>query len=172
MKINCGIVLLPIGRVGVGMVGRRFAYVGFCSTPEEAAKACKQHYPKADIHIDAVAAASASPILERWVATGEVPPDSIEIQGTDFQVAVWKKLKAIPRGKVKSYKEVAKSVGKPASFRAVANACGSNPVCLLIPCHRVVESNGGLGGFGGGLPMKKRLLTLEGVDCSKLPLCA
>ncbi len=172
MIINCGIVLLPIGRVGVGMAGRRFAWVGFCSTPEEAAKLCKQYYPRAEIHIDAVAAAMASPLLERWVATGELPADSIEVQGTELQVAVWKKLKAIPRGEVRSYKQIAKSVDKPSAARAVANACGANPVCLLIPCHRVIESSGGLGGYAGGLPMKKRLLTMEGIDCSNLPLCA
>ena len=70
-------------------------------------------------------------------------------------------MKKIPYGKTRSYKEVAKTIGHPKAFRAVGNANGCNSIPLIIPCHRVIESNGGLGGFGHGLKVKKQLLALE-----------
>ncbi len=83
------------------------------------------------------------------------------IQGTDFQKSVWKKMIQIPYGKTKSYGEIAKSLKKPGAARAVGTACGKNPILLAIPCHRVVGSTG-LGGFsGGGLSVKRKLLSLE-----------
>lgn len=87
----------------------------------------------------------------------------VSMNGTEFQRKVWQALAAIPKGKTLSYAEVAKRIGKPKAVRAVGTACGANPVALIVPCHRVVASNGGLGGFGGGLPMKRALLEKEGV---------
>jgi methylated-DNA-[protein]-cysteine S-methyltransferase len=82
--------------------------------------------------------------------------------GTSFQQKVWHALTKIPRGKTHSYQWVAQKIGKPKASRAVGAACGANPVPIIIPCHRVVATDGSLGGFGGGLPMKKRLLRIEG----------
>ncbi len=86
------------------------------------------------------------------------------IKGTKFQVKVWKYLKTIPRGKVKTYKEVAIAINSPKSARAVANACAKNPYAPGVPCHRVIRSNGTLGGFSGygGKKAKKKLLMKEG----------
>ena len=70
-------------------------------------------------------------------------------------------LRRIPRGQTRSYGWVAQRIGKPRAVRAVGAACGANPVPVIIPCHRVIASDGSLGGFGGGLPMKRRLLALE-----------
>jgi methylated-DNA-[protein]-cysteine S-methyltransferase len=83
------------------------------------------------------------------------------MKGTSFQKKVWAALKRIPYGKTRSYREVAKSIGHPKAFRAVGNANGSNSIPLIIPCHRVIESSGGLGGFGHGLKVKAKLLNLE-----------
>ena len=87
------------------------------------------------------------------------------LKGTKFQVKVWKFLKKIPKGKVKTYKQVAIGIKKPKSARAVANACGKNPYSPKIPCHRVIRSDGGLGGYSGkgGVKTKKKLLKLEGL---------
>ena len=85
----------------------------------------------------------------------------LDMRGTSFQKKVWAALKRIPYGKTRSYQDIAKSIGHPKAFRAVGNANGSNSIPLIIPCHRVIESNGGLGGFGHGLKVKKRLLDLE-----------
>ena len=83
--------------------------------------------------------------------------------GTPFQQNVWRALQTIPRGETRSYAWVAKKIGKPKAIRAVGAACGANPVPIIVPCHRVIASDGSLGGFGGGLALKKRLLALEGV---------
>ena len=86
-------------------------------------------------------------------------------KGTKFQRKVWKYLKKIPRGKTKTYSEVAAAIGSPSSIRAVANAVGKNPYPPKIPCHRVIRSDGSLGGYSGkgGIMQKKRLLRLEKV---------
>ena len=86
------------------------------------------------------------------------------LKGSQFQIKVWKYLKTIPKGKVKTYKQVAIGINKPKSARAVANACGKNPYSPKIPCHRVIRSDGTLGGFSGpgGLKAKQRLLKKEG----------
>ena len=87
------------------------------------------------------------------------------LKGTKFQLKVWNYLKKIPRGKVKTYSEVAKSIGKPLAVRAVANAIGKNPLAPQIPCHRVIRSDGSLGGYSGkgGIKTKKLLLKKEGI---------
>ena len=87
----------------------------------------------------------------------------MNLKGTKFQLKVWNYLKKIPKGKVKTYIEVAKGIGKPKAFRAVANAVGKNPYPPLIPCHRVIRSDGSLGGYSGkgGIKEKRRLLFLE-----------
>ena len=88
------------------------------------------------------------------------------LSGTKFQIKVWNYLKKIPKGKVKTYKQVAKGIGMPKAARAVANACGKNPYAPKIPCHRVIRSDGGLGGyFGrGGIRQKLKLLRSEKVE--------
>jgi O-6-methylguanine DNA methyltransferase len=82
--------------------------------------------------------------------------------GTAFTRSVWTACGAIPFGQVRSYRELAREVGRADAMRAVGQALGANPLPIVIPCHRVVRSDGALGGFGGGLPLKKRLLELEG----------
>ena len=85
----------------------------------------------------------------------------VDIYGTEFQARVWTAIKSIPYGETKSYSELAEEIGMPNAYRAVANACGANPVPLIIPCHRVVGKNGDLGGYGPGMDKKKFLLNLE-----------
>ena len=89
----------------------------------------------------------------------------MKLKGTKFQLKVWNFLKKIPRGKVITYSEVAKSIGKPLAVRAVANAIGKNPLAPQIPCHRVIRSDGSLGGYSGkgGIKTKRLLLKKEGV---------
>ncbi len=83
--------------------------------------------------------------------------------GTDFQQIVWQKLLSVRYGQVITYAQLAHLIGKPTAYRAVANALGANPIPIFIPCHRVIRSDGSLGGFSQGLEIKKFLLTLEGV---------
>ena len=85
------------------------------------------------------------------------------MQGTKFQLKVWKYLKTIPKGKIRTYKQVAAAINSPKSARAVANACGKNPYPETIPCHRVVKSDGTIGGYSptGGVDKKSQLLRME-----------
>ena len=91
----------------------------------------------------------------------------VDLHGTPFQLAVWKEMLRIPPGTTRSYGEVAKRIGKPKAFRAVAQACGANPVPIVVPCHRVVASGGALGGYTGGLDRKLALLASEGISSPK-----
>lgn len=85
----------------------------------------------------------------------------LDFRGTPFQKRVWSALAKIPYGQTRSYKEIAQAIGHPKAFRAVGNANGRNSIPLIIPCHRVIESNGRLGGFGHGVKVKKQLLDFE-----------
>ena len=90
------------------------------------------------------------------------------LDGTAFQLLVWNNLRKIPYGETISYGQLAKRIGSPDAARAVGLANGSNPIPIIIPCHRVIGSNGDLTGFGGGLPLKKKLLALESRQLSFL----
>ncbi|MBI5642147.1 MAG: methylated-DNA--[protein]-cysteine S-methyltransferase [Deltaproteobacteria bacterium] len=83
--------------------------------------------------------------------------------GTEFEIKVWKALARIPWGEVRSYGQVASHIGRPKAARAVGNACGQNPIPIIIPCHRVLKGDGGIGGYTGGIGIKKFLLELEGI---------
>ena len=83
--------------------------------------------------------------------------------GTPFQLRVWEALRAIPYGETISYRELAQRVGSPRAFRAVGQANGHNPISIIVPCHRVIAADRSLGGYGGGLDRKRKLLELEGV---------
>ena len=85
------------------------------------------------------------------------------VKGTYFQRKVWKELSKIPKGETRTYKQIAIALGNPNSSRAVANACGKNPRPIIVPCHRVIKSNGNLGGFtsAGGVKLKRKLLNFE-----------
>ncbi len=119
---------------------------------------------------------ASSPNLDRWRKLTAValqaalagrspkvlPPLDLS-SGTAFQQKVWAALREIPSGKTRTYSQLAGAVRKPLASRAVGSACGANPIPILVPCHRVLPTAGGLGGFSAGLEWKRRLLGLEGV---------
>ncbi len=86
----------------------------------------------------------------------------LDLRGTDFQIACWRALLAIPYGETRAYADIARAVGKPNAFRAVGMANNRNPIAIVVPCHRVIASDGTLCGYGGGLDVKRKLLELEG----------
>jgi methylated-DNA-[protein]-cysteine S-methyltransferase len=86
----------------------------------------------------------------------------LDLRGTDFQQACWRALLAIPYGETRTYADIARAVGKPKAFRAVGMANNRNPIAIVVPCHRVIASDGTLCGYGGGLDVKRKLLELEG----------
>ena len=85
----------------------------------------------------------------------------LDLRATAFQWRVWRQLQAIPYGETRTYREVAAAIGKPTATRAVARACATNPVALLIPCHRVIRTDGSMGGYRWGIPRKEKLLAQE-----------
>lgn len=111
---------------------------------------------------DAVSKAAAQ--LDEYFAGERTQFDlPLELQGTTFQKEVWSALADIPYGKTISYAELASMVGRPTAFRAVGQANGANPIPIILPCHRVLASGGRIGGYGGGLAMKRQLLAIEGI---------
>ena len=112
---------------------------------------------------------SAHPLLSESVRqlraylAGELREFSLplDLQGTPFQLRVWRELQTIPFGESRSYSQIAQAIGAPRAVRAVGAANGANPVAIIVPCHRVIGSSGKLTGYGGGLPLKRRLLDLE-----------
>ncbi len=86
----------------------------------------------------------------------------LDLRGTDFQKKCWRELLRIPYGETRTYAQIARAVGRPRAFRAVGMANHSNPIAIVVPCHRVIETSGGLGGYGGGLDLKRKLLEMEG----------
>ncbi len=131
--------------------------------------------PPASSPSDAPAASAAFTSLVKAVrayAQGKAPLPSRKeaplgnLRGTDFQKKVWRALQDIPFGEVRSYGDIAKAIGQPKAARAVGGACGKNPIPVLVPCHRVIASDGTLGGYTGDMEMKRRLLRLEGVTVS------
>jgi AraC family transcriptional regulator of adaptative response/methylated-DNA-[protein]-cysteine methyltransferase len=97
--------------------------------------------------------------IEQPLAMPDLP---IDVAGTVFQEAVWRELRRIPAGETRSYAQIAAAIGHPKAVRAVGSANGDNHVCVLIPCHRVIRSDGSIGGYGGGIDRKKKLLAAEG----------
>lgn len=100
--------------------------------------------------------------LDQYLAGRKIPfTVPLDLHGTPFQLQVWEALADIPYGETRSYGDIARTIGRPKAYRAVGLANHNNPVPIIIPCHRVIGARGDLVGFGGGLPLKKRLLALE-----------
>jgi len=126
-----------------------------------------RNHTKQETTIDASAQAiliKTKKQLEQYFAGTRTSFDvALDLVGTEFQVQAWRALGRIPFGKTISYGQQAKNMKKPKAFRAVGSANGMNPVPIIVPCHRVVASDGSLGGYSLGLKMKKQLLAIEGV---------
>ena len=152
------IVESPLGPLLVAATDK-----GICRlTFDEDERALKRRFPNATIVPDDGTIASwVSGVLAAIEQPSQAPDLPIDVRGTAFQEAVWRELRKIPVGETRSYADVAKAVGQPQAVRAVGTANGSNPVAVLVPCHRVIRSDGSLGGYAGGLERKRRLLEAE-----------
>lgn len=119
-------------------------------------------FPRARLVEDETAVAAPLTALVAAMDSGRPAALALDERGTDLQRAVWKALRDIPAGTTASYAQVARAIGRPSAVRAVAQACGANPVAVLTPCHRVVRSDGGLSGYRWGVERKQALLAREG----------
>jgi len=123
----------------------------------------RTRFPRAEITRDDVGLRPAlDTVQERIGGRGLDKALPLDLQGTDFQREVWDQLLAIPAGSTRTYLDVAQAINRPKATRAVAQACGANPVAIVVPCHRVVMSDGSIGGYSGLPGVKKALLAAEG----------
>jgi AraC family transcriptional regulator of adaptative response/methylated-DNA-[protein]-cysteine methyltransferase len=160
--IGYAIVTSPLGRLLVAATPRGVCAVSMGASDAGLVRALEAEYPSATLQ-------GADRALEKWARRivahleGRRPRLDLplDIQATAFQWQVWTALAAIPYGETRTYKDVAAAIGRPSAVRAVAHACATNPVALAIPCHRVLRTGGGLGGYRWGLPRKKALLEAE-----------
>ena len=159
----------PLGQMLIAATSK-----GICRlTFDDSEESLRRLFPRATIVEDQ---GGLRELVEGALAAIEQPlamPDlPIDVAGTAFQEAVWRELRRIPAGETRSYAEIAAAIGHPKAVRAVGSANGDNHVCVLIPCHRVIRSDGSLGGYGGGIDRKKKLLASEGhsPEAPELPL--
>lgn len=152
----------PLGRVILAATPKGVCWLSFGDTDKGMEAALRKEFPKADIGRTEADLKPWLDELQRHFA-GDRPHIALplDVRGTAFQRRVWDALVAIPYGETRSYKQVAEAIGAPTAFRAVARACATNPVAVVVPCHRVVGSDGSLTGYAGGLHRKKKLLEGE-----------
>ena len=162
VAIDYSIASTSLGKLLVAATGEGVCSVQFGDSDSQLLAELEQRFanaainPGSELFGDTVACVAE--LIERPNAPADIP---LDVQGTAFQEKVWRVLRGVPVGKTMNYKEVAIAMGKPEAHRAVANACGANPVALLIPCHRVVRADGSSGGYRWGIERKSQLLNCE-----------
>ena len=159
-----GTMETPVGTLTVAGHDERVCLVHFGAAADQVRKTLSTWYPDAPIK-DARDPAGAVAVLRRYFKGDLDCLEEIEVElhGTPFQRDVWLALRTVKAGTTKSYAQLASQVGTPAAVRAVGAANGANPVAVVLPCHRIIGSNGSLTGYGGGLDRKRWLLDHEGV---------
>ena len=168
LTLQLGVARCSLGHVGIGVSPRGLAALAFGDTEAAAREAVQARFPKATL---ADSSKELKGMLSKVVALvdnpGVLPDLPLDIRGTAFQERVWQALRRIPVGETQSYAAIAKAIGRPSSHRAVANACGANRIAVAIPCHRVVASDGGVGGYAWGVERKRALLAKEARKASR-----
>jgi AraC family transcriptional regulator of adaptative response/methylated-DNA-[protein]-cysteine methyltransferase len=166
LAISCASAATPFGRLMVAATDRGVCFVQFGASHAALRRMLREEFPAA--RVTGMAPADA-PQFKAWMshvlarlqeprAAAAIP---LDVRATAFQARVWHYLQSIPPGEVRSYAEVARALGRPTAARAVARACATNPVAIVVPCHRVLRGDGGLGGYRWGLTVKRRLLAHE-----------
>ena len=162
MRMRYTLVDSPLGRLMVAATERGVCFVSLGDSDEALESALRGDYPAADlVRDDAGLGETVQAILA--FLDGERPGLDLplDIQGTAFQWRVWEALRAIPYGETRTYAQLAEAIDEPKAARAVGHACATNPVSLVIPCHRAVRTDGTLGGYRWGLSRKEALLARE-----------
>lgn len=170
MQIHYAIVDSPLGRLLVGATDKGVSALYLGESDATLRAALRKEYPAADLIAESAPAGHkiAGSLGERVAKIllhlrGQEPHLDLptDVQGTAFQRRVWEELRKIPYGSTKTYTEVARAIGRPAAIRAVARACATNPVSVVVPCHRVVRQDGNLAGYRWGISRKRALLDRE-----------
>lgn len=171
LRIEYAIAKSPVGRLLVAATARGVCavYLGDAGSDQTLVDALAGEYPSANV-------SQANGGVRRWIDVIlqhldgkqrhlELP---VDVKATAFQHRVWQQLRAIPYGETRSYREIAERLGAPRAARAVGRACATNPISLIVPCHRAVREDGGLGGYRWGIDRKKRLLAHERGTAARL----
>ena len=135
--------------------------VEFFDDPAEAPARLRRRLPSAALHETLTADDPLVTAVSTMVRNGTPAEVAVDPVGTPFQQDVWSALMTIPVGETRTYSQVAAAIGRPRAVRAVASACARNPVAVVVPCHRVIRTDGSLGGYAYGLPIKEHLLAVE-----------
>jgi AraC family transcriptional regulator of adaptative response/methylated-DNA-[protein]-cysteine methyltransferase len=164
--IGYAVASSPFGWMIVGATDRGICWLSLAGNKSEAIGALREEFPQAELHAD--------PSLESYVdaalhsvregsdlSESRKLADALDLRGTVFQLRVWQALRSIPRGETRSYSQLARELGQPNATRAVARACATNRVAVLVPCHRVVGAGGALTGYRWGVARKRQLLDVE-----------
>jgi AraC family transcriptional regulator of adaptative response/methylated-DNA-[protein]-cysteine methyltransferase len=156
----------PFGRVIVGATERGLCWLSLAGSAEDAEASLRAEFPAAELHRDPSLSRLVDAALQSVREGSDLSenrglPGALDLRGTVFQLRVWQALRQIPRGETRSYSEVAREMGEPNATRAVARACATNRVALIVPCHRVVGADGSLTGYRWGVERKRAILEAE-----------
>jgi AraC family transcriptional regulator of adaptative response/methylated-DNA-[protein]-cysteine methyltransferase len=162
MHIGYTIANSSLGKVLVGATDRGVSAVYLGEKESSLVAALRKEYPKAELaRANGEGDAWLKEILSRVEGSAPRVDLPLDVKATAFQRRVWQELQKIPRGTTRSYAQVARAVGKPGSVRAVARAIATNPACVVVPCHRVIRTDGSLAGYRWGIQRKQKLLERE-----------
>lgn len=168
LRLRYAIVECPLGRLLVAATERGVSLVSLADADATLERALREEYPAAEVTRDDDALADQVRHIVKHLEGREPHLDlPVDVRATAFQWQVWQELRRIPRGETRSYAEVARAIGRPRAVRAVARACATNPVALVVPCHRVVPTAGGTGGYRWGSARKALLLERESLSGRK-----
>jgi AraC family transcriptional regulator of adaptative response/methylated-DNA-[protein]-cysteine methyltransferase len=150
-----------LGRLLVAQTARGICRISLGTNADELAASLRAEFPAAEIRRDTGMLATSVGAILRYLGGERALDLPLDVRATAFQRRVWEALRRIPYGSTRSYAQVARAIGHPTATRAVARACAMNPAALVIPCHRVVRADGGLGGYRWGIERKRALLERE-----------
>jgi AraC family transcriptional regulator, regulatory protein of adaptative response / methylated-DNA-[protein]-cysteine methyltransferase len=165
-QIGYAVASSPFGWMIVGATSRGLCWLALAGSEADAEATLSDEFPEAELHADASLAGFVQSALDSVREGSDLSEsrklaDALDLRGTVFQLRVWQALRNIPHGETRSYSQLAREVGDPNSTRAVARACATNRVALLVPCHRVVGASGSLTGYRWGIDRKRQLLDAE-----------
>lgn len=160
LSINYSFAESPFGKIIVASTKKGICYMAFFDKELEALENLKNRFPNARYHqvVDIIQQNALFIFQHDWSRLNEI---KLHLKGTDFQLKVWETLLKIPMGKLSTYGDIGKEIEKPAASRAIGTAIGSNPVAFLIPCHRVIQSTGNIGGYMWGNTRKTAIIGWE-----------
>jgi len=175
LSVTWASIRTPLGLMALAATSRGLCFLQFGDSDRQLAEALRAEFPNATV--TPLSQPYPQPFHD-WIdalnghvgGSGSVLELPLDVRATAFQCLVWNYLRTIPRGATRSYREVAQALGRPRSARAVARACASNRVALLIPCHRVLRGDGELGGYRWGVERKRALLDLERSTSALIPV--